>query len=436
MARGFAELERTGRIRVAEREGEVQVPVRVGTHDPGPGWEGVGVGRKSQGKGSKPRKDHGADHSGRSKAAPRSPATPKPSAPVGPPAQRPASASEAGRLEPAAPQAPAQAGEALRTRPPTPAPESARPPGPALPARGPEGGQPGSGAAPSRATSGPQPQPALAGRPRRSLRTACYVDFENLFYTVVGDNERTFNVRNAVRELNGLSRVACGEGFVHTAVYASWDGILGRSRHIQEDWANHGWRPVPVPAKEDSVSGRLVKNLVDFVMSLDMLQDAYDRDYDHFFVVSGDADFCEVVDRLKRLRRKVTVVALSSALSFRLREAADDCHVWELEQLSGKDTLPLAPARKMPKVSPGLQAHPDADEWEKLKVAWRVAQEQFGTWRLDWETVRDEYYLVLARCGPEEADAFVRQLAEAGFVILKPYRARDGSQRHHLRLLA
>jgi len=272
-----------------------------------------------------------------------------------------------------------------------------------------------------------------AGRARRLQRTACYVDFENLFYNVA-ETGRNFSVARAVRDLNHLSRQICGEGYVHTAVYANWDSISARSRHAQDDWAQVGWRTVAVPTREDQVSDRVVKNLVDFVMSLDILEEARDRGFEHLFLVTGDADFCEVVERLKRLRRQVTVVALKSSMSYRLRQAADRVFLWEVDEIAGKATFPLRPAQRPPKVSPGLRRDPDASELDLLRQALAAAQDDVGGAQVDWETVRDDYYLPLARCAPEEADALVRDLAHAGFILLEPQRVRDGSWRNFLRI--
>jgi len=272
-----------------------------------------------------------------------------------------------------------------------------------------------------------------AGRARRLQRTACYVDFENLFYNVA-ETGRNFSVARAVRDLNHLSRQICGEGYVHTAVYANWDSISARSRHAQDDWAQVGWRTVAVPTREDQVSKRLVKNMVDFVMSLDILEDARDRDFDCFVVVSGDADFCEVVERLKRLHRKVVVVSLRPPLSYRLGQAADRCVTWELEDVSGKDTFPIRTAERPPRTSPGRHRHPGATELDLLRTALSEAREITGLAVVDWETVRDDFYVPLARCGPEEADSLVRGLAQAGFVVLEPRRVRDGTVRNFLKI--
>ena len=315
----------------------------------------------------------------------------------------------------------AQARPAVQGRAPVPVPAV---PAPALPAA----------AVPAPAPPRPAASPGVpvpgAVRPPR---TACYVDFENLFYNLQAQ-ERNFSVAQAARRLNQLSRQICGEAFAHTAVYANWDNLSARSRYAQDDWAQVGWRTVAVPTREDQVSKRNVKNMVDFVMSLDILEDARDRGYEHFVIVSGDADFCEVVERLKRLRRKVTVVSLGQAASYRLSEAADRLVRWEPEDISGKDTFPLKPAERPPRVPQGLRRDPDATELDLLRTALRVAEGETGPGLVDWETVRDEYYLPLARCSPEEADTLVRELAQAGFVVVEHRRVRDGSLRNFLRI--
>lgn len=305
---------------------------------------------------------------------------------------------------------------APRRAAPPPAPPAPAPPAPVL-------------EAPRPAERPPAPRPVE----RKPVLTACYVDFENLFYNILKLN-RAFNAASAARSLTRLSREVCGEGFAHTAVYANWDTLTTSARFAQNDWAQVGWRTVEVPTREDQISGRTVKNLVDFVMSLDILEDARDRGYDHFFVVSGDADFCEVVERLKRLRRRVTVVSLRNALSYRLNQAADQSVLWEPEEISGKDSFPLTPPRRAPRVSPGLQRQPDRTELDMLRDAVRRAEEETGAGPIAWEVIRDEYYMPMARCDADEADALVRDLAAAGFVLLEPRRQANGSKRVYLRL--
>lgn len=302
-------------------------------------------------------------------------------------------------------------------------------PRPSPPARAPEVAAP---VPPPPPVPEPAPRPAVR-EPRKPVLTACYVDFENLFYNILG-MKRAFNAASAARSLTRLSREVCGEGFAHTAVYANWDTLTTHSRFAQNDWAQVGWRTVEVPSREDQISSRVVKNLVDFVMSLDILEDARDRGYDHFFIVSGDADFCEVVERLKRLRRRVTVVSLAKALSYRLNQAADQSILWEPEEISGKDAFPLTPPRRAPRVSPGLKHQPDRDELEMLRDAVRRAEAETGAGPVPWEIIRDEYYRPMAGGDPEEADVLVRSFAEAGFVLLEHRRLANGSKRYFLRL--
>jgi len=260
------------------------------------------------------------------------------------------------------------------------------------------------------------------------------VDFENLFYHCQ-QKQRSFSVSRAARSLTRLSREVQGEGFAHTAVYANWDRLSSHSRYAQSGWAELGWRTVAVPSREDTLSGRNVKNLVDFIMSLDILEDARDRGYEHFFLVSGDADFCEVVERLKRLRRRVTMVSLTSGASYRLREAADQCVLWELEDISGEESYPLKPSRQAPRGPQLPQPSPADDEFEVLKLAYRQARAEQSQGPLQWELIRDQYYLpMLGRGDTAEADLFIRQLAEYGYVTLQPQRTLRGDLRHRLDL--
>ncbi|MHB2017636.1 MAG: NYN domain-containing protein [Candidatus Xenobia bacterium] len=278
----------------------------------------------------------------------------------------------------------------------------------------------------------PMPRPAAVEK--RSTSTACYVDYENVFFGASEHGQNPSVVR-IVRHLNRLSREASGVGWSHTAVYANWDAMITQARHAQDDWAMLGWRTIAVPTREDYMSRRTIKNLCDFVMSLDMLEDARDRGYDHFFIVSGDADFCEVAERLKRLRRKVTVVSLRPNLSFRLREAADDYIVWGLDEISGDEQLPVTSYRRLAQpaaTAPG--ALPSEDPYQVLRRAVRLAERDQGMVPVSWRVIRDEYFLKMVRMSETEADRFTRELARAGFATLVYRRLRDGSQQAYLSL--
>lgn len=188
-----------------------------------------------------------------------------------------------------------------------------------------------------------------------------------------------------------------------------------------------GWRTIAVPAKEDYLSKKPVKNLVDFVMSLDMLEDARDRGYDHFTIVSGDSDFCEVAERLKRLGKRVTVVSLKPSLSFRLREAADDVLVWGFEDITGDDPLPAVSYRRLAQVGVPVGARQEEDPFQVLMRAVRLAEREQGPAPVAWRVIRDEYFLRMTRMPQAEADKFMWQLSEWGWVTAVKRPQRDGS---------
>ncbi len=252
--------------------------------------------------------------------------------------------------------------------------------------------------------------------------TACYVDFENLFFTMRA-SKKVPSITRLVRTLNRMSREIAGEGFYKTAVYANWDHIIPESRHAQNDWSLVGWKTLSVPTREDYWSGSPIKNLVDFVMSLDILEDAFSPDIDIFFIVTGDSDFVEVVERLKRRRKKVIVVSLKPNLSFRLREAADECHVLTFEELEGAEPPPIdsyKTGRALPRQESARGAGKGTDdEFQILCQCIERAEKEQGFAPVAWKVVRDEYFLREVHTSPEEADRFVSQLAESGFIILK-----------------
>lgn len=283
-------------------------------------------------------------------------------------------------------------------------------------------------AAPTVSLEAVVPLPALAPPPPppapRSVMTACYVDFENWLYTAQKLGH-TLDVAKLARQLSRLSREVCGDSWAHTAVYACWDAVSMVARHAQDEWAMVGWRTVTVPGREDYQSRRMVKNLADFMMSLDILEDARDRPWDHYFIASGDADFCEVVERLKRLRKRITIVAMQANLSFRLQEAADDYVVVSPEELAGAAGAPRG-YRNLAEIRVGPERERSEDPYQVLCRMVRLAEKDQGRQPVPWKVVREEYMARTLDMPLDELDRFVRELHEAGFVNLVSRKDKMG----------
>lgn len=269
-------------------------------------------------------------------------------------------------------------------------------------------------APPATEVKGEVKAPSPGVRPARGP-AACYVDFENFYYTALSHGQ-TLDVGKLARGLTRLCRESSGETWHHQAVYASWDPIHTNARHAQDEWAMMGWTPVVVPSREDYQSQRTVKNLVDFVMSLDILEHARDKPIQHFYIASGDGDFCEVVQRLKRLGKRVTVVAARVNLSYRLQEAADDYVVCGLEDITGASAPLVGKYRQLPMARSQLAVA--EDPFQVLRRAIREAERDGGRAPAPWVVVRDEYFLRMTTMLADEADRFVRDLSGAGFVTL------------------
>jgi uncharacterized LabA/DUF88 family protein len=255
---------------------------------------------------------------------------------------------------------------------------------------------------------------------RRSHFTACFVDFENLFFTASRHHE-VLSVPRVAKLLSQLSRRACGDGWAYTQVYANWDGVVTESRHAQDDWSIMGYSTCNVPTREDYLTNRTVKNLVDFRMSLDMLELARDNPHwDHFVIVSGDGDFCEVAERLKRLRRRVWVVALKPSLSYRLGQAAEEHFVWSFEDVCGPHGLPSPSySRMVASSSPaGAEGTGSEDLYQALLRLVRKAVRDHHVPAVLWSVVRDEYLCRSVRIAPAKADEVAHQLHQGGFVSL------------------
>ena len=373
---------------------------------------------------------HASDNAPMAGSGPKKP-------PPSPPAGR-------GTASPASPTTSAQAtaGSATVGKASDPAARAGSPSGTPSPASVHRGGTPpvappaAASAAPALPAPGEIPRSTGVVGPRGWYRpgtSACYIDFENVFYTAVQHGARPAVLR-MVRHLNRLIRQTTGEGWSQTAVYAHWDAMATHARNAQDEWAMLGWRTVGVPAREDLTSNRVVKNMVDFVMSLDMLEDARDRGYEHITIVSGDSDFCEVVERLKRLGRKVTVVALRPNLSLRLSEAADECVVWGLQDIVGDESLPEASYRRFEELVKTPRRAQGEEPYQVLLRAVRLAERDQGITPVAWVTIRDEYFRRMVTMAQDEADRFVDMLAEAGFVSLVRQRGRDGRSRTWLNI--
>lgn len=255
--------------------------------------------------------------------------------------------------------------------------------------------------------------------PAQSLRSACYIDYENLFYTL-RKMSKGLNVPRLVRLLNRMSRNITGEGFFKTAVYANWDSMLPEYRRAQDDWSVVGWRTISVPAKEDYWSGHPIKNLVDFVMSMDLVEDSYTTDISLFFILSGDNDFVEAVERLKRRGKKVIVVSLKPNLSFRLQEAADEAIILNADELTGDEPLPTDRYKSGLLTGQYRKKHREEpyDEFQFLIKSIQLAERDQNVSPIAWSVVRDEYFLKQAKMTVPEADKFIHSLSEAGYVQL------------------
>lgn len=69
--------------------------------------------------------------------------------------------------------------------------------------------------------------------------------------------------------------------------------------------------------------GILVEKGIDILMAVDMLKLCYNKAYDTAILVSGDEDFCELVEAVKSFGAVVEVASFSNSLSKKLTECAD-----------------------------------------------------------------------------------------------------------------
>jgi uncharacterized LabA/DUF88 family protein len=273
----------------------------------------------------------------------------------------------------------------------------------------------------------PEPPPAPPPTTLPVPGTACYVDYENIFYSLKKQG-LAVSIPKLARILNRLCRERTGQGFLKTAVYACWDRIIPEERHAQDDWSMVGWRTVSIPTREDYLSGQPIKNLVDFIMCLDIMEDGYAMPIELFFIISGDRDFVEIVERLKRRGKMVHIVSLRPNLSFRLREAADEYSILEHNEITGDEPLPIDTYQAWRRSEQRKSRHSSIDggepedEFQLLIASILEAQKDQKISPVLWSVVRDEYFLKKRHFSVMEADAFMQSFSDAGFVEIMKKR--------------
>jgi len=148
------------------------------------------------------------------------------------------------------------------------------------------------------------------------LNTAVFFDFENFAF---GCNISGFTKKYKEQFIDKILTETDGGGFAIVKAYADWS--MPRFRPFSSFLLEHGIEAVQVfgySFNQDS------KNIADFMMSLDILETALSKPYiENFVIVTGDAGFSVILNRLKALGKKTILYKPNKNCSHYLESLAD-----------------------------------------------------------------------------------------------------------------
>jgi len=174
----------------------------------------------------------------------------------------------------------------------------------------------------------------------RFRHAALFLDFENVFYTLINDPLRRFNNDAALSAtmdvLNRLREQMRDDGYVLIVErsYADWERMpINAQRQLQVAGV--------LPRFADS---RADKNTADIELSLDILECILSREaLSHIVLIGGDRDYLPILRRVKEQRRSIQICSLRRALSGDVRAFASNYAQTQIIELDELIEWPEAP---------------------------------------------------------------------------------------------
>jgi uncharacterized LabA/DUF88 family protein len=164
-------------------------------------------------------------------------------------------------------------------------------------------------------------------------RIALFLDYENL---AIGAREHlggmSFDLRPVADALAERGRVVVRRAYADWSYFDEDRRMLTRS-HVEL---------IDIPQR----MGASRKNAADIKMTVDALEQAFERDYISTFVLcTGDSDFTPLVDKLRELNKRVIGVGVEKSTSLLLPAACDEFLFYD--RLEGVE-VPVPAARSKP----------------------------------------------------------------------------------------
>lgn len=199
-------------------------------------------------------------------------------------------------------------------------------------------------------------------------RTALFIDGANLYATakVLGIE---IDYKKLLAHFQGKSRLM--RAFYYTAIYE--EGEYTPLRPLI-DWLDYnGFTVVTKPVREytDDSGRKKVKGNMDIEMAVDMLEMA--PKVDHVFLFSGDGDFSSLIEAVKRIGVRTTVISAAETsppmCSDDLRRSADQfIELKSLRGVLGREFTPKSETKSADKKAKAKPSSPDPMAYEPFKM--------------------------------------------------------------------
>ncbi len=157
--------------------------------------------------------------------------------------------------------------------------------------------------------SSPRKAPSPSKRERHDRRIGLFCDIEDIVLGLRKAGSRDFDVQMVLRGLLEKGSLVVRRG------YADW----GRFRDLKRRYHEAGFELIDVPRKYHSG-----KSSCDIKLAVDAIDLSYSKHHvDTFAIMSGDADLCPLVSKLRENGKYVIGIGIEGSASKRLVECCD-----------------------------------------------------------------------------------------------------------------